>query len=58
MNADINAAINIRNRVLVTVLRNSLLKKRDNGAFEPKKMKRDKVKEVLLSFQKSLVKDR
>ena len=42
------------NKVLVTVLRESLLKQLDNGAFEPKKLKRDKVKEVLLSFRRSL----
>ena len=53
-NADFNAAKNIRNRVLVTVLRESLLKQSDNGAFEPKKLKREKVKEVLLSFRRSL----
>ena len=48
-NADVNAAINIRNRVTVTVLRDKLLKQLDNGAFEPKKLKREKVKDVLLS---------
>ena len=53
-NADFNAAKNIRNRVLVTVLRDSLLKQLDNGAFEPKKFKREKVKEVLLSFRRTL----
>lgn len=53
-NADFNAAKNIRNRVLVTVLRESLLKQLDNGAFEPKKLKREKVKEVLLSFRRNL----
>ena len=53
-NADFNAAKNIRNRVLVTVLRESLLKQMDNGAFEPKKLKREKVKDVLLSFRRSL----
>lgn len=53
-NADFNAAKNIRNRVLVTVLRDLLLKQLDNGAFEPKKLKREKVKEVLLSFRRSL----
>ena len=53
-NADFNAAKNIRNRVLVTVLRESLLKQLDNGAFEPKRLKREKVKEVLLSFRRSL----
>ena len=56
-NADFNAAKNIRNRVLVTVLRESLLKQLDNGAFEPKKLKRDKVKEVLLSFRRNLQKN-
>ena len=45
---------NIRNRVLVTVLRESLLKQLDNGAFEPNRLKREKVKEVLLSFRRSL----
>ena len=57
-NADFNAAINIRNRVLVTVLQESLLKQLDNGAYEPKKLKREKVKEVLLSYRTSLIKDR
>ena len=53
-NADFNAAKNIRNRVLVTVLRESLLKQMDNDAFEPRKLKREKVKEVLLSFRRTL----
>jgi len=53
-NWDFNAAKNIRNRVLVTVLQESLLKQLDNGAFEPKKLKREKVKEVLLSFRRNL----
>ena len=53
-NADFNAAKNIKNRVLVTVLRESLLKQLDNGAFEPKRLKREKVKEVLLSFRRNL----
>ena len=53
-NADFNAAKNIRNRVLVTVLRDKLLKQLDNGAFEPRKLKREKVKEVLLSFRRAL----
>lgn len=57
-NADFNAANNIRNRVCVTVLRNTLLKQLDNDAFEPKKLKRKKVKEVLLSYRTSLVKGR
>lgn len=53
-NADFNAAKNIRNRVLVTVLRDALLKQLDNGTFEPRKLKREKVKEVLLSFRRNL----
>ena len=53
-NADFNAAKNIRDRVLVTVLRDKLLKQLDNGAFEPRSLGRDKVKEVLLSFRRSL----
>ena len=43
-------------RVLVTVLRDKLLKQLDNGAFEPILLSRDKVKEVLLSFRRSLPK--
>ena len=54
-NADVNAAVNIRNRVLVTVLRDSLLKQLGNGAFEPMKLKRDAVKKILLSFRRSLM---
>lgn len=54
-NADINAAINIKNRVSVTVLRNKLLKKMDNGAYEPKRLNKEKVKEVLLSFRRDLI---
>ena len=42
------------NRVLVTVLQEILLKQLDNGAFEPRKLKREKVKEVLLSFRRNL----
>ena len=49
-----NAVKNIKNRVCVTVLRETLLKQLGNGAFEPKKLKREKVKEVLLSFRRNL----
>ena len=55
-NADFNAAKNIRDRVLVTVLRETLLKQLDNGAFESRPLSRNKVKEVLLSFRRSLSK--
>lgn len=52
-NADINAAINIKQRVSSTVLRDKLLKqtKIGNGSFKPKVLKRDKVKEISLSFR-------
>lgn len=56
-NADVNAAINIRNRVAVTVLQQRLLKQRDNKSFEPKRIKREKVKEILLSFRRDLLKN-
>ena len=51
-NADLNAANNIKERMVSTVLRNELLKKSKlgNGTYEPKKLKRERVKEVLLSF--------
>ena len=42
------------NSVCVSVLRNMLLKQLGNGAFEPKNLKREKVKEVLLSFRRDL----
>lgn len=52
-NADHNAAINIENRVSSTVLRTNLLKqsKIGNGSYEPRILKRDKVKKILLSFR-------
>jgi putative transposase len=58
-NADHNASINIMNRVSSTVLRTNLLKqnKLGNGTYEPKILKRDKVKEVLLSFRQNLKRD-
>ena len=40
--------------MFVTVLRETLLKQLDNGAYEPKTLKREKVKEVLLSFRRTL----
>ena len=55
-NADHNASVNIKNRVTVTVLREQLLKRLDNGAYEPRKLKREKVKDVLLSFRRDLQK--
>lgn len=55
-NADVNAAINIRNRVGEAVLATKLLKQRDNGSYEPRKLSKEKVKEELLSFRRSLMK--
>ena len=55
-NADHNASVNIKNRVTVTVLRDLLLKQLGNGAYEPRKLKREKVKDVLLSFRRDLQK--
>ena len=52
MNADLNAAINIKNRVCVTVLRDNLLKQTDSGTFEPIPMKRESVKNVPELFRK------
>ena len=42
--------------MLVTVLRDALLKQLDNGTYEPRKLQREKVKEVLLSFRRNLQK--
>lgn len=53
-NADFNAAINIKNRVVEAVLREHLLKQTDNGAYKPRNLKKEKVKEVLLSYRTSL----
>ena len=57
-NADFNAAINIRNRVVEAVLREHLLKQTDNGTYKPMNLKKEKVKEVLLSYRTSLQKGR
>ena len=57
-NADFNAAINIRNRVVEAVLREHLLKQTDNGAYKPRNLKKEKVKEVLLSYRTSLQRGR
>ena len=55
-NADSNAALNIKNRVGITVLCQKLLKQVDNGTYLPRPFKRGKVKEVLLSFRNSIEK--
>jgi putative transposase len=55
-NADHNSAINILNRVLLTVLKQKLLKlnKIDDGTFEPKKLKVSEVKDALLSLRPNI----
>lgn len=50
-NADVNAAKNIRDRVLVTVLRDALLKKQESGIYRPKRLKRESVKKTLQSYK-------
>ena len=59
-NADFNASVNIKERVVSTVLRKELLKKSKlgNGTSEPKKLKRENVKEVLLLHRYNLIKDK
>lgn len=56
-NADFNAALNIKNRVGITVLCDKLLKQSDNGTYLPRLFKRGKVKEVLLSFRNNITND-
>ena len=56
-NADLNAAVNIKNRVDITVLCDKLLKQSDNGTFKPKHLKRAKVKEVILSCRNNIIYD-
>lgn len=54
-NADLNAAINIKNRIVLTVLCNKLLtnSKKEDGTFVPKKLKRENIKEILSDFYSS-----
>jgi transposase len=55
-NADLNASVNIRNRVVLTVLRDELLEKSTfgNGSYVPQSLSRERVKEILLSLRKHL----
>ena len=48
-NADHNAGINIRNRLVSTVLRDELHKKLDDGTFKPKFLKREDRKSTRLN---------
>lgn len=56
-NADLNASINIRNRVAEAVLRDLLLKKDSKGSstFTPKVNSKEKTLEVLEKFRNSLI---
>lgn len=56
-NADINASINIKQRVVSTVLRDELLKKNsiNSSAFIPKFNSKEKTKEALELFRNSLI---
>lgn len=56
-NADLNASINIRNRVAEAVLRRELLKKdsKNSSAFVPKVNSKEKTKEVLEKLRYSLI---
>jgi len=53
-NADRNASLNIKNRLVSTVLRDELHKKLDDGTYKPRICKNEKVKEVLSSFRNNL----
>ena len=46
-NADINASKNIRDRITVNVLRNSLHDKTTNNKYKPKTMKKEEFLETL-----------
>ena len=56
-NADLNASINIKQRVVSTVLRDELLKKNsiNSSAFIPKVNSKEKTKEVLELFRNGLI---
>lgn len=56
-NADHNAAVNIANRVSVTVLSKMLLKQLPEGNFEPKKLNHSYVKERLLEYSAQAMKE-
>lgn len=53
-NADVNASVNICDRVALTVLRDGLLDEviKGSGVYEPKELERSEVKELLLSRRK------
>ena len=56
-NADLNASINIKQRIVSTVLRDELLKKNpvNSSAYIPKFNSKEKTKEVLEKFRNSLI---
>lgn len=56
-NADYNAALNIKDRVVVTVLQKRLLKQMGNNTFLPKSFKKNEVKNILLLYHLDLLYD-
>ena len=54
---DISAALNIKDRVVVTVLQKRLLKQMGNNTFLPKSFKKNEVKNILLLYHLDLLYD-
>lgn len=50
LNADVNAASNIEDRLALDVLRSSLLSKDKDGNFQPKKLRKEVIKSILYDF--------
>lgn len=53
LNADVNAASNIEDRLALDVLRSSLLSKDKDGNFQPKKLRKETIKFILHDFYSS-----
>lgn len=53
LNADMNAASNIEDRLALDVLRSSLLSKDKDGNFKPKKLRKEIIKSILCNFYSS-----
>lgn len=50
LNADVNAASNIEDRLALDVLRSALLSKDKDGNFQPKKLRKEVIKSILYDF--------
>lgn len=57
LNADMNAASNIEDRLALDVLRSSLLSKDKDGNFKPKKLRNETIKFILYDFYSSQQKE-